>query len=62
MKMALPDIRMAVGEARDGKKHIVVNLSGEFQTDEEVVAFLRKSGEQLMERSYIVENSANGGD
>ena len=62
MEMTLPDIRMAVAEDPDGKKHLVVNLSGEFETGEEVAAFLRKSGEQLLEKSHIDSRSSNGSD
>lgn len=62
MEMTLPDIRMAVAEDPDGKKHLVVNLSGEFETGEEVAAFLRKSGEQLLERGQVDGHSSNGSD
>lgn len=62
MEMTLPDIQMAVGETSDGTKHLVVNLSGEFETGEEVVEFLRKSGEQLLERGQVDGHSSNGAD
>ena len=62
MEMTLPDIRMAVAEGPDGKKHLVINLSGEFETGEEVAAFFRKSGEQLMERGDLDGRSSNGVD
>ena len=62
MAMTLPDIRMAIGETSDGTKHLVVNLSGEFETGEEVVEFLRKSGEQLLEQGHVNGQSSNGSD
>ena len=56
------DIRYAVGEAPDGRKHLVINLSGEFPTSEDVAAFLRESGEYLIEQADLFGDSSDDGD
>ena len=62
MAMTAPEIRFAVGDDPDGKKHLVVNLSGEFPTMREVAAFLRESGEHLIEQADRVGDSSDSED
>ena len=42
------DLRFGVGKAPDGKRHLVLNLGGEFRTNAEIGAYMKEYGEKLI--------------
>lgn len=62
MAMTAPEVRFAVGEGPDGRKYLVVNLSGEFPTMREVAAFFRESGEYMIEHADRVGDPSHDED
>lgn len=48
MLMMSNDLRFGVGETPDGKRHLVLNLGGEFRTNAEIGAYMKDYGEKLV--------------